>query len=83
MATILRAAHSNIKTVNLTNAPGSSTITDMSVTVEIEYINDQGQVVTTVDDTIVVWAGMSDEMKQGVQAIVDAMATQVDAKYFN
>lgn len=83
MGTTLRAAHSTIKTVNLTTAHGSSAVIDMSVTVQIEYINDEGQVVTTVDDTIVVWAGMSDEMKQGVQAIVDAMAAQVDAKYFN
>ncbi|NBW18247.1 MAG: hypothetical protein EBR82_60755 [Caulobacteraceae bacterium] len=80
MAFTLRAAHSKVKSVALDTS--GSTVTGMSVTVDIEYINDQGEVVTTVTDTMPVWNTMSPEMQAGVQAIVDAMALQVDSKYF-
>ena len=80
MATILRAAHSRVKSVGLDTLNDS--VTGMSVTVEVDYIDDNGQIVTTVTDTMPVWDGMPPEMQAGVQAIVDAMSKQVDAKYF-
>ena len=80
MAAVLRAAHSRVKSVGLDTV--NSTVTGMTVTVEVDYIDDNGAVVTTVTDTMPVWDGMPPEMKAGVQAIVDAMSAQVDAKYF-
>jgi S-adenosylmethionine hydrolase len=82
MAFVLRASRSTPKSVQLETENGS-TVTDMSVTVQIDYIDDNGSVVTSVNDTMPVWAGMSPEMKAGVQSIVDAMALQVNAKYFS
>ena len=81
MAFVLRASHSRVKSVGLDTT--DSTVTGMNVTVEVDYINDNGTVVTTVTDTMPVWDGMSTEMKSGVQVIVDAMSAQVDAKYFS
>lgn len=81
MSHVLRASHSKIKDIHL--EMDVSKVTGMTVTVSIDYINDNGDLVTSVDDTIAVWATMSPEMQAGVQAIVDAMAGAVDAKYFN